>query len=141
MYNELASTLQSDLDPVVETMLLALLKMAGFTKKITAQCSQATVTILLTYTTPSPRIVINALSNGLQDKTPQARGYVADHLAKYLDLHGGRIKPAVILGVCWTCLTARCERQLQTRTPLPARQVESRTGRLKAFGQIARWRS
>ncbi|VDC06929.1 unnamed protein product [Peniophora sp. CBMAI 1063] len=98
MYNELATTLQSDLDPVVETMLVALLKMAGFTKKITAQSSQATVTTLLTYTTPSPRIVINALHNGLQDKTPQARGYIADHLAKYLDLHGGRIKPSVESG-------------------------------------------
>ncbi|KAI0030224.1 clasp N terminal-domain-containing protein [Vararia minispora EC-137] len=95
LYNELAMALGPALDPAVETILLNLLKMAGFVKKITAQASQTSVTTVLTYTTPSPRVVITLLSSALQDRTPQARAHVADHLAKYLELHGARARHAI----------------------------------------------
>ncbi len=69
--------------------------MAGFTKKIVAQTSQATVDIVLKNTSPQPRTVIPLFWTGLQDKTPQARSSVIEHVKVYLDFHGSRGKTAV----------------------------------------------
>jgi len=69
--------------------------MAGFTKKIVAQTSQATVDIVMSNTSPQPRIIIPLLWTGLQEKTPQARSYIIEHFKKYLDVHGSRAKTAI----------------------------------------------
>jgi len=69
--------------------------MAGFTKKIVAQTSQATVDIIFTNTSPQPRIIIPLFWIGLQEKPPQARSSVIEHVKTYLDLHGPRAKTAV----------------------------------------------
>ena len=83
------------LDPYVETILSNLLRMAGFTKKIVAQTSQATVVIVMSNTSPQPRTVIPLFWTGLQDKTFQARSSVIEHVKTYLDVHGSRAKTAV----------------------------------------------
>ena len=87
--------LGAGLDPYVDTLLSNLLRMAGFTKKIVAQTSQATVVIIISNTSPQPRTIIPLLWTGLQEKTPQARSTIIEHVKTYLDLHGSRAKTAV----------------------------------------------
>jgi CLIP-associating protein 1/2 len=69
--------------------------MAGFTKKIVAQTSQATVALIISNTSPQPRTIIPILWTGLQDKKPQARSSVIEHVKTYLDVHGSRAKSTV----------------------------------------------
>ncbi|KAF9485369.1 hypothetical protein BDN70DRAFT_871407 [Pholiota conissans] len=95
LYSELATTLGSQLDPHVDVLLTNLLKMAGFTKKLTAQQSQTTVATIITYTSAQPRTVIPLLWNTLQEKIVQARAYVVGHLKVYLEVHGHRSKNAI----------------------------------------------
>ncbi|KDR83324.1 hypothetical protein GALMADRAFT_85351 [Galerina marginata CBS 339.88] len=95
LYVELAVSLGPILDPHCEVLLTNLLKMGGFTKKITAQQSQAAVTVVLTYTSPQPRLVIPLLWQTLQEKTIQARAFVVGHLKFYLETHGHRSKNAI----------------------------------------------
>ncbi|KAH9999414.1 clasp N terminal-domain-containing protein [Russula vinacea] len=95
LYNELAVALGAGLDPYVDTMLSNLLRMAGFTKKIVAQTSQATVDIIIKNTSPQPRTVVPLFWTGLQDKTPQGRLLVIEHVKVYLDFHGSRAKTMV----------------------------------------------
>ncbi|KAI0301798.1 clasp N terminal-domain-containing protein [Multifurca ochricompacta] len=85
LYNDLAVALGTALDPYVDTLLSNLLRMAAFTKKIIAQTSQATVVIIITNTSPQPRTIIPLFWTGLQDKTPQARSLVIEHVKTYLD--------------------------------------------------------
>lgn len=87
--------LGAGLDPYVDTMLSNLLRMAGFTKKIVAQTSQATVDIIIKNTSPQPRTVVPLFWTGLQDKTPQGRSLVIEHVKVYLDFHGSRAKTMV----------------------------------------------
>ncbi|KAH9007082.1 clasp N terminal-domain-containing protein [Lactarius hatsudake] len=84
LYNELAVTLGTALDPYVDVLFSNLLRMAGFTKKIVAQTTQST-----------PRTVFPIFWSGLQDKTPQGRAYAIEHVKTYLDVHGPRAKNAV----------------------------------------------
>ncbi|KAH9482989.1 Protein STU1 [Psilocybe cubensis] len=95
LYSELAIALGPLLDPHCEVLLTNLLKMAGFTKKITAQQSQVTVGTIITYTSPQPRLVIPLLWNSLQEKTLQSRAFVVGHLKHYLETHGTRSKAAI----------------------------------------------
>lgn len=95
LYCELALAMGSALDPFSELLLTSLLKMAGFTKKITAQQSQAAVTAILTQTSAQPRVTLPLLWNTLQEKTVQARAYVISHVKAYLELHGARSKHAI----------------------------------------------
>ncbi|KAG6880057.1 hypothetical protein C0992_006869 [Termitomyces sp. T32_za158] len=95
LYNELAVALGFSFDPFCETLLTNLLKMAGFTKKITAQQSQASVTEIITHTSAQPRIVLPLLWNTLQEKTVQARTFVVDHVKQYVNVHGHRSKHAI----------------------------------------------
>lgn len=83
------------MDPFCETLLTNLLKMAGLTKKITAQQSQASVTEIITYTSAQPRILLPLLWNTLQEKTVQTRAFVVDHIKQYLNVHGLRSKHAI----------------------------------------------
>ncbi|KAH9077438.1 clasp N terminal-domain-containing protein [Lactarius deliciosus] len=95
LYNELAVTLGTALDPYVDVLFSNLLRMAGFTKKIVAQTTQSTVGIIITNTSPQPRTVFPIFWSGLQDKTPQGRAYAIEHVKTYLDVHGPRAKNAV----------------------------------------------
>lgn len=83
------------LDPHCETLLTNLLKMSGFTKKITAQQSQTSVTIIISHTSAQPRLVIPLLWTTLQEKNVQARAYAVTHIKYYLEVHGQRFKHAI----------------------------------------------
>ncbi|CAA7260161.1 unnamed protein product [Cyclocybe aegerita] len=95
LYAELSLALGPLLDPHCELLLTHLLKMAGFTKKLTAQQSQSAVTVILTYSSTPPRIIIPMLWSLLQEKTVQARVYAAGHFKHYLEVHGHRSKTAI----------------------------------------------
>lgn len=69
--------------------------MASFTKKITAQLSQASITSLLTHTSAQPRVVLPLLWATLQEKTTQARAFAVGHIKTYLEIHGHRAKNAI----------------------------------------------
>lgn len=92
LYNELATALGTLLDPHCELLLTNLLKLAGLTKKITAQQSQSSVATILTHTSSQPRLVVPLLWQTLQDKIVQSRTYVLGHLKLYLEVHGHRSK-------------------------------------------------
>ena len=83
------------LDPFCDTLLTPLLRMAGFTKKIAAQQSQAAVTTIITQCSAQPRLIIPLLWTTLQEKTVQARAFVVVHIKNYLEVHGARSKHAV----------------------------------------------
>ncbi|PPQ99906.1 hypothetical protein CVT24_009587 [Panaeolus cyanescens] len=95
LYAELAVALGSLLDPHCDLLLTNLLKMAGFTKKITAQQSQLTVTTIISNTSAQPRVFIPLFWQTLQEKTVQARAYVVGHLKQYIEVHGQRAKNAI----------------------------------------------
>jgi len=95
LYSELAIALGSTLDPFCDTLLTPLLRMAGFTKKIAAQQSQAAVTTILTHCSAQPRIVLPLLWTTLQEKTVQARAFVVGHIKNYLEVHGTRSKNVI----------------------------------------------
>ncbi|KAG6890930.1 hypothetical protein C0995_000887 [Termitomyces sp. Mi166 len=95
LYSELASALGSSIDSFCETLLTNLLKMAGLTKKITAQQSQASVTAIITHTSAQPRVILPLLWITLQEKTVQARTFVVGHIKQYVYVHGHRSKNAI----------------------------------------------
>ncbi|ESK97479.1 heat repeat containing protein [Moniliophthora roreri MCA 2997] len=93
-YCELAAALGHALDPFCEILVTNLLRMAGFTKKMTAQQSQVAVTALITHTSGNPRIFVTPLWQILQEKSVQARTYAVRHFKTYLETHGQRVKHA-----------------------------------------------
>lgn len=66
--------------------------MAGLTKKITAQQSQASLGSLITYTSGLPRVFPVLFWQTFQEKTPQARAAVVVHVKQYVEVHGQRLK-------------------------------------------------
>ena len=95
LYVELATALGPLLDPFCEVLLTSLLRMANFTKKITAQHSQASVTAILARASTQPRLVLHLLWQTLQEKTVQARAFVLAHLKQFVEVHGERSKVAI----------------------------------------------
>ncbi|KAJ7507542.1 clasp N terminal-domain-containing protein [Mycena galericulata] len=95
LYSEMAIALGATLDPFCDTLLTNLLRMAGFTKKLTAQQSQASVSAIIEHTSTPPRILLPLLWQTLQEKTVQARAFVVAHLKQYLEVHGQRSKHAI----------------------------------------------
>ncbi|KAJ7276185.1 clasp N terminal-domain-containing protein [Mycena haematopus] len=95
LYVEMALALGVALDPHCDTLFTNLLRMAGFTKKLTAQQSQAAMSVLIEQTSAPPRILLPLLWATLQEKTVQARAYGIAHLKQYLEIHGQRSKHAI----------------------------------------------
>ncbi|KIY49594.1 hypothetical protein FISHEDRAFT_72906 [Fistulina hepatica ATCC 64428] len=95
LYSELATALGPMIDPFCEILLTNLLKMAGFTKKITAHQSQATVEVIIRHMSPQPRLVLSLLWQHIQDKSPQTRTFAISHLKVYLSIHVHRAKSAI----------------------------------------------
>ncbi|KAJ6539138.1 clasp N terminal-domain-containing protein [Mycena capillaripes] len=95
LYTEMATALGTALDPYCDTLFTNLLRMAGFTKKLTAQQSQAAVSTIIENTSTPPRILLPLLWTTLQEKTVQARAFVVAHLKQYLEVHGQRSKHAI----------------------------------------------
>ncbi|KAH6915150.1 clasp N terminal-domain-containing protein [Coprinopsis sp. MPI-PUGE-AT-0042] len=95
MYSEMAVAFGRELDPYCDLLLTNLLKMAGFTKKLTAQQSQICVTDIIVHTSAPARIIMPLLWTTLQEKTVQARASVVAHFKKYIEVHGARAKPHI----------------------------------------------
>lgn len=85
-------TLGPALDPCCDTLYHNLLGMANLTKKIIAQQSQATVTVVISHTSAQPRLVVPLMWNTLQDKAPQPRTYALGHIKTYIEAHGTNSK-------------------------------------------------
>ncbi|KAF9246968.1 clasp N terminal-domain-containing protein [Melanogaster broomeanus] len=90
LYVELATALGTGMDPFCEMLFTNLLRMAGFTKKIIAQQSQQTVSVVIQHVSPHPRTLLPLLWNSLQDKIVQARTYMVGHIKQYMEVHGHR---------------------------------------------------
>lgn len=95
LYSELVVVLETAFDYVCELILNNLLKMAGFTKKLVAQQSQATVTTILKHTSAQPRTIPHMLWSTLQDRTVQARAYASGHIKTYIEVHASKAKHAI----------------------------------------------
>ncbi|KAJ3790562.1 clasp N terminal-domain-containing protein [Lentinula aff. detonsa] len=95
LYHELAVALGTSIDPFCDILLTNLLKMAGFTKKLTADRSQASVNSLITYSSGSPRIFVSLITQTLKEKNTQARNFAIGHLKAYIEVHGHRAKNAI----------------------------------------------
>lgn len=59
----------------------------GFTKKLIADRSQTAVTSIIIHTTVHPRIFINHIASGVQEKNVQTRAYSVNHLKTFLIVH------------------------------------------------------
>jgi len=105
------------LDSHCEVLYTNLLKMAGFTKKITAQQSQSSVTTIITYTSAQPRTIIPLLWVTMQEKIVQARAFVVSHIKHYLELHGQRSKNAIETSNMLETLEKLLKKALSDPTP------------------------
>jgi CLIP-associating protein 1/2 len=72
--------------------------MAGYTKKIMAQHSQATLDSLISCVSPLPRTILPLLSRMLSEKNMQIRTYVSTHLKHYLEVNGLKAKSSLEAG-------------------------------------------
>ncbi|WVW80419.1 hypothetical protein I302_102400 [Kwoniella bestiolae CBS 10118] len=95
LMKELAETLGPSFDPFVEHLLPILAKMAGYTKKIIAERSQACVTAIIIHTHIHPRVFITHIAAGVSDKNIQTRHFSTGHLKTFLDIHGAKSKHAI----------------------------------------------
>ncbi|CUA77554.1 Protein STU1 [Coccidioides immitis RS] [Rhizoctonia solani] len=95
LLSEMAEALQHAMDPFVDRILTALAKMSGFTKKIIAQQSQASVTAVINNTSAQPRVVLTLLWSYVQEKNVQSRSYSVEHLTTYLKAHAAKSKHAI----------------------------------------------
>ena len=91
----MAEALQHGMDPFVDRVLTPLLKMSGFTKKIVAQQSQASVTTVIINTSAQPRVVLPLIWSYVQEKNVQSRSYMVEHIATYLKAHGVKSKHSI----------------------------------------------
>ncbi|KJE04556.1 protein STU1 [Cryptococcus gattii NT-10] len=87
LLKELPEGLGATFDNFVEYLLPILGKMSGFTKKLIADRSQTAVTSIITHTTVHPRIFINHIASGIQEKNVQTRAYSVNHLKTFLIVH------------------------------------------------------
>ncbi|CAE6430854.1 unnamed protein product [Rhizoctonia solani] len=92
---EMAEAFQHAMDPFVDRVLTVLVKMSGFTKKIIAQQSQASVTAVITNTSAQPRIILTLLWSYVQEKNVQSRSYSIEHLTTYLKVHAAKSKHSI----------------------------------------------
>ncbi|KAJ4472277.1 clasp N terminal-domain-containing protein [Lentinula aciculospora] len=95
LYHELTVALGTSIDPFCDILLTNLLKIAGFTKKLTADRSQASVNSLIMHSSGTPRIFISLISQTLKEKNVQARNFAMGHFKAYIDVHGHRAKHAI----------------------------------------------
>ncbi|KAH7887935.1 clasp N terminal-domain-containing protein [Phlebopus sp. FC_14] len=92
LYAELATALGTGIDPFCDMLFSNLLRMAGFTKKIIAQQSQQSLSMIIQHASAHPRMLLPSLWSTLQEKTVQSRTFVVSHIKQYLEVHGQRSK-------------------------------------------------
>ncbi|KAG8747226.1 suppressor of tub2 mutation [Ceratobasidium sp. 414] len=117
LYAEMTEALQHSMDPFVDKMLTALLKMSGFTKKIAAQQSQSTVSTILTNTSAQPRVVLPLIWSYVQEKNVQSRSYMIEHLTTYLKSHAVKSKHAIETAGGVDIITKSLQKALADQNP------------------------
>ncbi|WRT65948.1 uncharacterized protein IL334_002899 [Kwoniella shivajii] len=95
LLKEMVEHLGNGFDPFVEHFLPILAKMAGFTKKIIAERSQACMTAIIIHTNVHPRLLIGHISVGVAEKNIQTRHFSTGHLKTFIDIHGSRSRHAI----------------------------------------------
>ncbi|KAH9443121.1 hypothetical protein Pst134EB_027473 [Puccinia striiformis f. sp. tritici] len=110
------STLGPALDPLVDTILPALLRMAAQTKKLVFQASQAAVSALIK-STYHPR-VLQYLTVCVNEKTVQARIAGISRIKEFLDFHGQRAKSQIESGGGLGLIEKALRRSLADASPL-----------------------
>ncbi|PWN49554.1 ARM repeat-containing protein [Violaceomyces palustris] len=91
---ELAVELGDDLEPCVEPFLTALMRMAGFTKKIVANATQEAASGILV-NVAFKHFFLQLIWQGYQDKTVTTRIAMAEHLNTVLSTHATHRKHAL----------------------------------------------
>lgn len=94
LLSELARNLGDDLEGLAEVFLTALLRMAGFTKKMIANASQSAVADILTSVSYRHRY-LDLVAQGLADKNPVTRVAMCQHLVTILNAHARHRKHAL----------------------------------------------
>ncbi|BEI94938.1 uncharacterized protein CcaverHIS019_0705190 [Cutaneotrichosporon cavernicola] len=101
LVQELAETLGPSFDPSAEVLLPTLWKMAGLTKRMIAERSQAGVAAIIKYSTVQPRILLSHINAAISDKSAQTRQYGVAHLRTFIEspsakniLHDGLLDQA-----------------------------------------------
>ncbi|BEI87167.1 hypothetical protein CcaverHIS002_0705130 [Cutaneotrichosporon cavernicola] len=86
---------------VTEVLLPTLWKMAGLTKRMIAERSQAGVAAIIKYSTVQPRILLSHINAAISDKSAQTRQYGVAHLRTFIEspsakniLHDGLLDQA-----------------------------------------------
>jgi CLIP-associating protein 1/2 len=82
------------LDPFVDSLFSQLIRMAGFTKKIVAQNTQASVAAIIAHTSCQPKL-LGHLVSAAQDKTVATRQYAIAHVSEFIRAHGDRSKAVI----------------------------------------------
>lgn len=94
LISELAQQMGDDLEGQAEVFLTALIRMAGFTKKIVANASQATVGEIIKNVTYRHKY-LELVAQGMQDKNFGTRVAMCQHLDTILNVHGKHRKHAL----------------------------------------------
>ncbi|QRW04949.1 CLASP amino-terminal protein [Ceratobasidium sp. AG-Ba] len=117
LYAEMVEALQHSMDPFVDRLLIALLKMSGFTKKIAAQQSQSTVSAIIANTSAQPRVVLPLIWSYVQEKNVQSRSYMVEHLTTYLKTHASKSKYAIEAAGGVDIITKSLQKTLSDQNP------------------------
>ena len=91
---ELASELGDHLAPCVEGLLSALMRMAGFTKKIVANATQEASGIIMVNVS-FRHLYLQLIWQGIQEKNVAARTFAAEHLVTVLAAHAANRKHSI----------------------------------------------
>jgi CLIP-associating protein 1/2 len=111
LISELAQQMGDDLEAQAEVFLTALIRMAGFTKKIVANASQATVGEILRNVTYRHKY-LELIGQGMQDKNFGTRAAMCQHLDTILSVHGKHRKHALEGHNGLNTITAICKKGL-----------------------------
>jgi CLIP-associating protein 1/2 len=111
LVTELSQSCGDDLGGAAETFFTALLRMAGFTKKIVATASQAAVHEILSNTSYKAKYM-EQLSQSLKEKNPVTRLAVSQHFITILNVHARYRKHALEAHGGTEMITTMCKRAL-----------------------------
>lgn len=111
LISELAQQMGDDLEAQAEVFFTALIRMAGFTKKIVANASQATVGEILKSVSYRHKY-LELISQGMQDKNFGMRAAMCQHLDTILSVHGKHRKHALEGHAGLSAITTICKKGL-----------------------------
>ncbi|GAA96648.1 uncharacterized protein L969DRAFT_90560 [Mixia osmundae IAM 14324] len=116
LITELAESLRQLMDPHVEQLLAALLRISAQTKKLVVQASVTASSALLTNTSFSASHLV-IIEQGYSEKTASARSAAATQLKVFLQLHGTAHKQAIETGSAISLVESCLSRGLADPSP------------------------